>query len=89
MGKKVGALYKGHDKTEFCIWAPFAESLEVIIKDQNEPVALSKDDRVTGVELLIILNPERAINSGSIRRMNFPILPHFLRQKGYIPGPML
>ncbi len=45
MGKKVGAVYIGHEKVEFCVWAPFAESIEVVVKNIQEPVALTKDDQ--------------------------------------------
>lgn len=43
MGKKLGAVYNEGDIVEFCIWAPFAESVEVISKNSDKPVALSRD----------------------------------------------
>ena len=45
MGKKVGAVYKGGEKVEFCVWAPLAESVEIIFKDSEEPIPLSIDDK--------------------------------------------
>src|SRR5690606_20560616 len=33
MRRKIGAEYLGNDKTQFTIWAPFKDKLEVIIKD--------------------------------------------------------
>lgn len=44
MGKKIGAVYKGEEKTEFCVWAPFAKSLEVVLENDKEPLALTKDE---------------------------------------------
>ena len=44
MGKKIGAVYKGEEKTEFCVWAPFAKSLEVVLENAKEPLALTKDE---------------------------------------------
>ncbi|WP_324718996.1 malto-oligosyltrehalose trehalohydrolase [Salinimicrobium sp. HB62] len=43
MGKSVGAVYNGDKKTEFCVWAPFAETVEVILKNR-EPQVLSQDN---------------------------------------------
>lgn len=43
MGKKVGAVYKGEKNSQFCIWAPKAESVEVLIKDKQRPLPLTKD----------------------------------------------
>ncbi|MDX1603472.1 MAG: malto-oligosyltrehalose trehalohydrolase, partial [Salinimicrobium sediminis] len=43
MGKKVGAVYKGEKNSQFCIWAPKAESVEVLIKDKQKPLPLTKD----------------------------------------------
>lgn len=45
MGKKVGAVYKGHEKVEFCVWAPFAESVDLILERSNKPESLDKDDK--------------------------------------------
>ena len=45
MGKNVGAVYTGDGKVEFCIWAPFAENVEVIIKGSERSQPLSKDDK--------------------------------------------
>ena len=56
MGKNVGAVYKGDEKVEFCIWAPFAESVEVIFKNSEKPVELEAGERgywsknVTGIQ---------------------------------------
>ena len=43
MGKSVGAVYKGENKVEFCIWAPFAETVEVVLNQNNASHVLSKD----------------------------------------------
>ena len=45
MKKKVGAVYKGKEKCHFCIWAPKAESVEVLIKDHPKTLPLKKDPR--------------------------------------------
>ncbi|WP_029034834.1 malto-oligosyltrehalose trehalohydrolase [Salinimicrobium terrae] len=45
MGKKIGAVYIGHKKVEFCVWAPFAKSLEVVLKNTQKAIALTKDDQ--------------------------------------------
>ena len=56
MGKKIGAVYIGDEKVEFCVWAPFAESIEVVLKDTNKSLALTKNDQgywcktLTGIE---------------------------------------
>lgn len=45
MGKRVGAAYQGNEKCEFCVWAPLAESVEVIFKNNDKPHSLSKDEK--------------------------------------------
>lgn len=45
MRKKIGAVYKGGEKVEFCVWAPFAESVEVIFKNGRQPLALEQDEK--------------------------------------------
>ncbi|MCX2837398.1 malto-oligosyltrehalose trehalohydrolase [Salinimicrobium sp. MT39] len=45
MGKKVGAVYIGHEKVEFCVWAPFAESVEVHFEKSGKFEALIKDEK--------------------------------------------
>ncbi|MHA6280579.1 malto-oligosyltrehalose trehalohydrolase [Salinimicrobium sp. CAU 1759] len=44
MGKSVGAVYKGDKKTEFCVWAPFADTVEVVLKNIDSQ-SLAKDDK--------------------------------------------
>lgn len=45
MGKKVGAQYLGNGNCLFRVWSPFAEKVEVVLKDREEPVAMVKDER--------------------------------------------
>lgn len=45
MGKKVGAEYLGNGDGLFRVWSPFAEKVEVILKDRKEPIAMIKDDQ--------------------------------------------
>ncbi|WP_029036211.1 malto-oligosyltrehalose trehalohydrolase [Salinimicrobium xinjiangense] len=45
MNKKIGATLKKDGKCDFCVWAPFAESVELIFKNRTEPQDLSKDEK--------------------------------------------
>ena len=45
MGKKVGAVYKGENNCHFCVWAPNAEAVEVIIKDRENSISLAQDQK--------------------------------------------
>ncbi|UZH55079.1 malto-oligosyltrehalose trehalohydrolase [Salinimicrobium tongyeongense] len=45
MGKKVGAVYKGHEKVEFCVWAPFAKTVEVVFEKSKNAEDLIKDNK--------------------------------------------
>jgi maltooligosyltrehalose trehalohydrolase len=44
MDKKVGAVFQKNNKCHFCVWAPSAETVELIIKDKKEPYPLSRDE---------------------------------------------
>ena len=43
MEKKVGAEHLKNGKTRFTVWSPFAENVQVILKDAAEPINLRKD----------------------------------------------
>lgn len=45
MGKKVGAEYLKNERTEFTTWSPEADSIEVIFKEDIEPLSLHKSSR--------------------------------------------
>ncbi len=45
MGKKVGAECLDNGKCLFRIWSPFAEKVEVVLKDRKEPVAMLNDEQ--------------------------------------------
>ncbi|MFD2518725.1 malto-oligosyltrehalose trehalohydrolase [Salinimicrobium flavum] len=45
MGKKVGAEYLGERKYRFRVWSPFAEKVQVILKDSRKVVDMKKDER--------------------------------------------
>ena len=57
MRKKVGAVYKGEGNCHFCIWAPKAESVEVLIKDHPKTLKLDKDSRGYWVGTSSEVNP--------------------------------
>ena len=45
MGKKVGAERLDNESCLFRTWSPFAERVEVVLKDRSEPVAMQKDEQ--------------------------------------------
>ena len=45
MGKKVGAVHLKNNETEFRTWSPTAKSVEVVFKENLEPLMLEKDSR--------------------------------------------
>lgn len=45
MGKKVGAACLEEEKIKFRTWAPEADSVEVVFKENKEPLILSKDEK--------------------------------------------
>jgi maltooligosyltrehalose trehalohydrolase len=44
MGRKVGAEYTNEDTCQFTVWAPSAEKVEVVWKEEKEAEALEKDE---------------------------------------------
>lgn len=44
MERKVGARYLGNNSCSFTVWAPFAEEVQVLLKDQDELVSLHRDE---------------------------------------------
>ncbi|MDT0676860.1 malto-oligosyltrehalose trehalohydrolase [Autumnicola musiva] len=45
MERKVGAIFKENDNCEFTVWAPSAEKVEVIFKNNELPVLLNKEEK--------------------------------------------
>lgn len=44
MGKKVGAEYLDNGECLFRVWSPFAEKVQVVLKERKEPIAMVKDN---------------------------------------------
>lgn len=45
MEYKVGAINLENDKTKFCLWAPFSENVELIIKGSEDTIVLDRKEK--------------------------------------------
>lgn len=45
MNRKIGAEYLEDGNCKFCVWAPFADEVELILEDRKEAILLNKDDK--------------------------------------------
>lgn len=44
MGKKVGAEHINNEKCRFRVWSPLAEEVKLLIKNEEAPISLNKDE---------------------------------------------